>query len=68
MSNNKKRQIVILTSLCILGVLTQSLLGQYAGGNGTADDPFLLETAEQMNTIGQQREHWDKHFKQIASK
>jgi hypothetical protein len=61
---NKKLFIVILIS--VLNFSAQPLLSQYAGGTGTADDPFLIETAEQMNTIGLHREHWDKSFKLIA--
>ena len=46
--------------------MLQPLLAQYAGGTGSAHDPFLIETAEQMNTIGLHQEHWHQHFKQIA--
>ena len=52
--------------IAILTFSTDSSLGQYAGGTGTPEDPFLIETAEQMNAIGQHQEHWDKHFKQTA--
>ncbi|UCG55589.1 MAG: hypothetical protein JSU70_12050 [Phycisphaerales bacterium] len=34
----------------------------YGGGSGSADDPFLIYTAEQLNTIGLTACHWDKHF------
>jgi hypothetical protein len=64
MYTNRKLYIVILMS--ILNFSAPFLLGQYAGGTGTAEDPFLIETAEQMNTIGLYREHWDKNFKLIA--
>jgi len=39
---------------------------QYGGGTGMADDPFLIYTAEQMNSIGLHEEDWDKHFKLMA--
>lgn len=39
---------------------------EYAGGTGTVNDPFLIETAEQLNRIGQDQSYWDKHFRQIA--
>jgi hypothetical protein len=55
---------VIVTN--ILNFTAPLLLGQYAGGTGTPEDPFLIETAEQMNTIGLHREHWNKNFKLIA--
>jgi len=39
---------------------------KYSGGNGTADDPYLISTAEQMNSIGAEPKDWDKHFKLMA--
>jgi hypothetical protein len=39
---------------------------QYAGGSGTADDPYLIATAEQVNAIGLHPEHSDKHFRLTA--
>ena len=38
----------------------------YGGGIGTADDPYLIYTAEQLNTIGLSFCDWDKHFKLMA--
>jgi len=40
--------------------------GQYAGGSGTADDPYLIDTAEQLNAIGLREEDWSKHFRLTA--
>jgi len=37
--------------------------GQYAGGSGTAGDPYLIATAEQLNAIGLHPEHSAKHFR-----
>ncbi len=34
----------------------------YGGGNGDPNDPFLIYTAEQFNTIGTDPNNWDKHF------
>jgi hypothetical protein len=39
---------------------------QYAGGTGTAEDPYRIETAGQLNTIGLYPEDWDKHFRLVA--
>ncbi len=36
---------------------------KFAGGSGTAEDPYLVATAEQLNRV---REYRDCHFKQIA--
>jgi hypothetical protein len=35
----------------------------YGGGTGTADDPYQIYTAEQMNTIGLNPSDWSKCFK-----
>jgi len=39
---------------------------KYGGGSGTADDPYLIYTAEQMNTIGTEPNDWDKNFQLMA--
>ncbi|MEN6307419.1 MAG: GLUG motif-containing protein, partial [Anaerohalosphaeraceae bacterium] len=38
----------------------------YGGGSGTAEDPYQIWTAEQMNTIGLNAPDWNKHFKLMA--
>jgi len=38
----------------------------YAGGCGEADDPYLIGTAQQLNTIGLIPDDWGKCFKLIA--
>ena len=38
----------------------------YAEGSGTETDPYLIYTAEQLNTIGLFLCDWDKHFKLMA--
>ncbi|UCD51715.1 MAG: right-handed parallel beta-helix repeat-containing protein [Phycisphaerales bacterium] len=35
---------------------------KYGGGAGHPDDPFLIYTAEQMNTIGATRSDWDNVY------
>jgi hypothetical protein len=39
---------------------------KYGGGTGKPNDPYLISTAEQMNTIGTNPNDWDKHFKLMA--
>ena len=39
---------------------------KYGGGTGEPNDPYLIYTAEQMNTIGAEPNDWDKHFKLMA--
>jgi hypothetical protein len=51
--------------LCVL-FLTCPVQAQYGGGSGTAEGPYLINTAEQMNTIGTEPNDWDKHFKLLA--
>lgn len=36
---------------------------KYADGTGEPNDPYLIYTPEQMNTIGAEPNDWDKHFK-----
>ncbi len=66
MLQKREETVRLLLACAILGLLPCSLRAQYAGGTGTADDPFLIATAEQMNAIGLNRTHWNKHFQQIA--
>ena len=51
--------------VCVL-FLSWPAQAQYGGGSGTADDPYLIYTAEQMNEIGVNRDDWDKCFKLMA--
>lgn len=39
---------------------------KYGGGTGEPDDPYLIYTPEQMNTIGAEPNDWDKDFKLMA--
>jgi hypothetical protein len=57
------RMVLILIAAC-LGVCPAQ--AQYGGGSGTADDPYQIWTAEQMNAIGAEPNDWDKHFKLMA--
>ncbi|MHC4098649.1 MAG: GLUG motif-containing protein, partial [Planctomycetota bacterium] len=45
---------------------TITIAGLYGGGGGTAEDPYLIRTAEHMNEIGTNPGDWDKHFKLVA--
>ena len=40
---------------------------KYGGGTGEPNDPYLIYTAEQLNTIGAEPNDWDKHFKLMAN-
>ncbi len=55
--------VPLLTAICLAGFPAQA---QYGGGSGTADDPYQIWTAEQMNAIGAEPNDWDKHFRLMA--
>ena len=40
---------------------------KYAGGTGEPNNPFLIYTAEQLNTIGTEPNDLDKHFRLMAN-
>jgi hypothetical protein len=56
----------LFTAVIILATVVLPARGQYAGGSGTADDPYLIATAEQLNTIGLHPEDSAKHFRLTA--
>ncbi|MHC4499742.1 MAG: GLUG motif-containing protein, partial [Planctomycetota bacterium] len=58
----KKAVLAVVISLFI----SSSAWAAYGGGSGTAEDPYLINTAAQMNTIGLNQGDWDKHFKLVA--
>ena len=54
--------LLVLLAICFFGLPAQ---GEYGGGSGTVEDPYLIDTAEQMNAIGANTNDWDKNFKLI---
>jgi hypothetical protein len=54
---------LLLILICISYIPAQA---QYGGGDGTAENPYLIYTAEQMNAIGTESSDWNKHFKLMA--
>lgn len=59
----KERHVKML--LCVL-FLALPARAKYGGGTGEPNDPYLIYTAEQMNTIGANYHDWDRHFKLMA--
>ncbi len=57
-------KITVLFVICSFCLPVQA---KYGGGNGTVEDPYLIYTAEQMNSIGADSNDWDKHFKLTAN-
>ncbi len=58
-----ERAVVLLV---LVTSLSPAAWARYGGGAGTAEDPYLIYTAEQMNTIGLYSQDWDKHFLLMA--
>ena len=48
------------------GLFALSAQARYGGGLGTADQPYLISTAAQLNAIGSEPGDWDKCFKLMA--
>jgi len=57
---------IMAAVLCGLSFFALPTQAQYGGGSGTADDPYLIFDANQMNAIGADSNDWDKHFKLMA--
>ncbi len=64
----QKRKIKWASSLFLVMLYFSGLpaKAQYGGGSGTAEDPYLIHTAQQMNAIGANSNDWDKRFKLMA--
>lgn len=59
----KTRELLIIV---LLGFLKLSLYGQFAGGSGTVEDPYQIQTLEQLQTIGSSLNYLASHFIQIS--
>lgn len=61
----KERKGLCLIALCLLILLP---LGAdiFQGGSGTANDPWLVATAEQLNLVRNYLNNFNHYFKQIA--
>jgi len=57
---SQRTLISVVVAFC-LAVLPVGVWGY--GGTGTAEDPYLIYTAEEMNAIGLNPQDWDKHFR-----
>ncbi len=55
--------LLLLLAISFFGLPAQA---DYGGGSGTAEDPYLIYDANQMNTIGTNPGDLDKHFKLMA--
>ncbi len=62
----KATQRGLCLSVIVLATAGLPAQAQYAGGSGTADAPYLIETAQQLNAIGLREADWSKHFRLTA--
>jgi hypothetical protein len=55
---------MVFSLAAVIGVLSLATAAnaQYAGGTGTAEDPFQIATAAELNEIGNHPDDWEKHF------
>lgn len=58
--------LLVMWVFIFLGLATGKTYGKYGGGSGTASDPYLIYTAEHLNTLGLNPADWGKHFKLMA--
>ena len=57
------RSLLVSVALCLFALPAHA---GYDGGAGTVNDPYLIRTPEQMNSIGATPADWNKHFKLVA--
>ena len=56
------KHLILFTTIIAFNVTT--VTAQFAGGDGSKEEPYHIETVEQLQEI---RNHTDKHFIQIAN-
>ena len=52
----------ISIAVLLLVLANTAFCGTYNGGQGTSDDPYLIETPEDLLEIGANEADWDKYF------
>ncbi|MDT8304076.1 MAG: hypothetical protein RQ760_21520 [Sedimentisphaerales bacterium] len=57
------RGIALLVTICLLSF---PAYGQYGGGTGDPSDPYLIYTADQLDSIGVNPGDWPKYFKLMS--
>ena len=67
LSKNFGKLTIPLLVLLAISFSALPALGQYGGGTGEPNDPYLISTPAQMNTIGAMLLDYDKHFRLMAN-
>ncbi|NLK49555.1 MAG: hypothetical protein GX294_02790, partial [Candidatus Cloacimonetes bacterium] len=64
----RNKQTIFWLTLILFSTLSLPLFSQFAGGSGTASDPWQVATAEHLNNVRDYlgEDHSDKHFIQTA--
>ena len=62
----RKVVCAIECTLFIIYLTCGVCLAKYSGGTGEPNDPYLIATPNDLNSIGLDSNDWDKHFKMIA--
>ena len=58
---------LVLLSLAIFALTFPAQAQKYGGGTGTAESPYLIYDADDMQSIGSDPNYWDAHFKLMAN-
>lgn len=61
-----KNAKLYIAGIALLTICASAQSATYGGGGGTAEDPYQIWTAEQMNSIGSNPGDWGSHFKLMA--
>lgn len=60
------RETALFLMSVVLCLFAVPVWAEYDGGTGTVNDPYLIRTPEQFNSIGATPGDWSKHFKLVA--
>ena len=67
MTKKTNLRLTAVVLLAVLSTFTSSIFaGTYSGGTGEPNDPYLIATPEDLNSIGLDSNDWDKHFLMTA--
>ena len=59
----RRGTVLTLVVVCVFALADSRAWAEYGGGQGTADDPYLIYTAEDMATFAATRKDQSKHFR-----